>query len=147
MHLLTEYLAGLRHGSSTEDQLLRLFQSISDGFQQSPVQCTVVALIDYSRTYDKVWRYALLTKTSQKGIPRHMVPWIHAWLSNRLTRVSLDGVRSRSGILKQGVQQGSVLSPLLFLFYINELASAVGASQVGLFVDNVARHGHGEKTT
>ena len=125
-HLLTEYQAGFRHGRSTEDQLLRLYQSISDGFQQSPVQRTVVALIDYSRTYDKVWRDALLMKMSQKGIRCDMVLWIQAWLSNRLTWVTFDGVRSRTVTLKHGVPHGSVLSPLLFIFYVDDLASTVG---------------------
>ena len=64
MHLLTEYRAGIRNGHNTLDQLHQLSQFISDGFQQSPMQCTVVALIDYSRAYDKVWRDALFMKMS-----------------------------------------------------------------------------------
>ena len=108
MHLLTENQAGFRNGHSTEDQLLRLSQSISDGSQQSPMQHTVVALIDYSRAYDKVWRDALLMKMSHKGIPSHVVRWIQAWLSNRLTWVTFDGARSQTVTLKQGIQQGSV---------------------------------------
>ena len=106
MHLLTEYQAGFRHGRSTEDQLLRLSQSMSDGLQQSPKQHTVVALIDYSMAYDKVWRDALLTKISQKGIPRQMVQWIQAWQPNRLTQVTIDGVINQSVTLKQGVPHG-----------------------------------------
>ena len=66
VHLLTEYQAGIRHGRSTEDQLLRLSQSISDGLQQSQMQRTVVAIIDYPMAYDKVWRDASLMKMSQK---------------------------------------------------------------------------------
>ena len=87
MHLLTEYQAEIRHGHSTEDLLLRLSQSISDGFQQYPIQRIVVALIDYARACDKVWRDALLMKMSQKGISSHMVRWIKALLSIRLTWV------------------------------------------------------------
>ena len=107
MHLLTEHQAGFRHGCSIEDQLLRLSQSISDGFQQSPMQRTVVALIVYSRAYDKVWRDALLMKMSKVGIQDHMVRWIQSWLSNRLTFVTFDGVRSQTVTLKQYVLQGS----------------------------------------
>ena len=54
-NLLTLFQAGFRTDRSTEDQLLRLSQSISDGFQHVPMQRTVMALIDYSRAYDKVW--------------------------------------------------------------------------------------------
>ena len=57
MHLSTEHQAWFRHGRSTEDQLLRLSQSISDELQQSPMQHTVVALIDYSRASDSLERY------------------------------------------------------------------------------------------
>ena len=52
MRLLGEYQAGVRHGRSTEDQLLRLSQSISNGFEKSPIQLAVVAVIDYSMAYD-----------------------------------------------------------------------------------------------
>ena len=73
MHMLTEYQPGFRHDCSTDDQLLRLSQFKSDECQQSLMQHTVVALIDYSRAYDKVWRDALLMKLSQKGTPCHIV--------------------------------------------------------------------------
>ena len=138
MHLLTEYQAGHRHGRSTEEQLLRLCQSISDLVQQSPMQRTVVTLINYSRACDKVWSVALLMEMSQKGIPSHMVLWIHSWLSNRLTWVTVDGVRSRTEALKQGDVQGLVLTPLHFLSYIDDPTTAVGAPQVSLFADDVA---------
>ena len=63
-HLFAEHQAGLRHGRNTEDQLLQL--SIHrDGFQQSPMQRTIVALINYSRACDYVWRDALLMTMSQ----------------------------------------------------------------------------------
>ena len=109
---------------------------MSDGFQQSPMQRTVVAHIDYSRAYDKVRIDALLMKMSQKGIPSHMVRLMHAWQFNRLTWMSFDGAKSRSVTLKQGVQLGSFQSSLLF--YTDDLASAIGAPQVSLFADNVA---------
>ena len=67
-----------------------------------------------------------------------MVWCIQAWLSNWLTLLTFDGVGSWTVTLKQGVPQGSVLSPLLLIFYIDDLASAVGAPQVNLFADHVA---------
>ena len=57
---------------------------------------------------------------------------------NRLTWVTFDGVRSPTVSLKQGVPDVSVLSSLLFFFYIDDLASAVGAPQVSLFADDIA---------
>ena len=135
MHLLTKCEAGLIHGRSTEDQLLRLSQHISDGCQQSSIQRYVAALIDYLRSYDKVWRDVSLMKMSYEGIRSHMVWWIQAWLSDRLTWVIFDGVRSLNATLNKGVPHGSVLSLLLFLFCIDDLVSEVGARQVSLFAD------------
>ena len=68
MHLLTEYDAEFRHGCCTEEQLLRLSQSIGDGFRQSSMQRTMVALIDYSWAYDKEWRDALLMNMFKKAL-------------------------------------------------------------------------------
>ena len=79
-NLLTPFQAGFRTGRSKEDQLLRLSQFISDGFQHVLMQRMVIALIDYSRAYDKVWRDALLFKMQQLGVPTMMLRWVQAWL-------------------------------------------------------------------
>ena len=84
-NLLTPFKAGFRTSSSTKDQLLRVSQFISDGFQHVTMQRTVMALIDYSRAYDKMWQNALLFKMQQMGVPTKMLRWVQAWLSNRLT--------------------------------------------------------------
>ena len=52
--LITKNQAGFRAGRSTEDQLLRLSQMVSDGFQEKPMKRTVLALFDYSKAYDTV---------------------------------------------------------------------------------------------
>ena len=137
-HTLQDSQAGFRFGRSTEDQLLRLSQSISDGFQSKPMQRTLLALIDYSRAYDRVWRDALLLKMSQQGIPSRIVRWVQAWLSNRLAWVTFDGEKSKPVTLKQGVPQGSVLSPLLFILYINDLTTNIKTPQISLYADDVA---------
>ena len=97
-----------------------------------------MALIDYSRAYDMVWRDALLFKMQQMGVPTKMLRWVQTWLFNRLTWVTFDGEKSKTVILKQGVPRGSVLSPLLFLFYINDLPNGIAQSNVNLFADDVA---------
>ena len=67
-----------------------------------------------------------------------MLRWVQAWLSNKLTWVTFDGEKSKTIILKQGVPQRSLLSPLLFPFYINDLPNGISQSNVSLFADDVA---------
>ncbi len=64
-----------------------------------------------------------------------MLKWIRAWLSGRKQRVQINGKKSDSGCITSGVPQGSVLGPLLFIIYINDLDSGI-RSDVSKFADN-----------
>ena len=143
--LLSENQAGLWNGRSTEDQLLRLSQSISDGFQCSPMKRTVLTLIDYWRVYDRVWRDALLLKMLQKSVSPHIMRWIQVWLANHQSWVTFEGAKSKKTILKQRVLQGSVLWLLLFLFYVDDLHWGFRDLHVSLFADDVAIWAQGSK--
>ena len=117
--------AGFRRLRCTEDQVIRLTQSISDGFQSRPAQRTVLALLDFSKAYDTVWREELLSELVGAGVPRRFVQWLRGFLRNRKACVRVDGVQGQFRAFKQGLPQGSVLAPLLFLFYINSLKAAI----------------------
>jgi ribonuclease HI len=132
--------AGFRGLRSTEDQVLRISQAISDGFQQRPkAHRTVLALLDFSKAYDTVWRADLLGALLSSGIPAHYVWWIRGFLTNRMARVRLNGAMSGPRLFRQGLPQGSVLSPLLFLFYINSLRDRLPAGiEVSFYADDVA---------
>ena len=137
--LWVEEQAGFRKRRCTEDQVLRLSQDISDGFQRVPSQRTALALLDYSKAYDRVWREGLLDRMMVAGLPRQFVAWIAGFLRNRLGRGVCGGEQGKRKIFRQGLPQGSVLSPLLFLFYVNELVSVVPESvRVSLYADDVA---------
>jgi hypothetical protein len=113
--MLNSDQSGFRPQRSTEDQ------AISDGFQaKKPPNRTVLALLDFSKAYDKVWRADILAKMLRKGIPVRYVRWIQGFLSNRQARIHLDRTYSRPWVL-EGVPQGSVLALLLFLFVIDDL--------------------------
>ena len=130
--------AGFRKLRCTEDQVLRLTQSISDGFQRRPSQRTVMALLDFSRAYDTVWREELLKDLATAGVPTRFVLWLRGFLRNRQACVRVDGVQGRYRSFRQGVPQGSVLSPLLFLFYINSLRAVIPDGVcLSLYADDV----------
>ena len=137
--LLCEDQAGFRGQRSTEDQILRITQTISDGFQARPALRSLLALLDFSKAYDTVWRADLLGGLLDHGIPYPYVAWINGFLANRLARVRLNRATSRTLQFQEGLPQGSVLSPLLFLFFINSLVSRLPPESVkSLFADDVA---------
>ena len=119
--------AGFRRGRSCTDQILRISQAIEDGFQSKDLERSVLVLLDYSKAFDTVWRERLLLTLIDKGVPMLAVRWIHSFLLNRQAKVSLHGEESSSRRLRQGVPQGCVLSPLLFLFFIDNLAKRLSS--------------------
>ena len=104
--LLNVWQAGLRKRRCTTDQCLRLSQFVSDGFQSTNIERTVLMIFDYSKAYDTVWRTGLLQKMLDIGIPLRFMQWTTAWLTNRIARVQLNGVTGRCHTFKEGLPQG-----------------------------------------
>ena len=137
--VLSQFQAGFRPGRSAEDQVLRLAESVCARFEHQREKRTVLALVDFSRAFDKVWHIGLIHKLLRAGIPECCVRWIRQFLSDRRARVRLQGANSKQRIFRAGVPQGAVLSPLLFLIYINDITDAFPQDvQVSLYADDVA---------
>ena len=115
-----QYQAGFRKGRNCSDQILRIVQKIDDGFQQK--KKSVIALLDLSKAYDMVWQQKLIITMKETGVPQQFLQWISNFLQNRQAKVRLNNAEGKSMKIRQGLPQGSVLAPLLFLFYINTLA-------------------------
>ncbi len=136
--LLNSQQAGFRKGRSCEDQIIRITQAIEDGFQMKPTQRSVMVLLDFSKAYDTVWRQRLLLTMHQKGVPLQILRWLFGFLQNRQARVLYNGCTSQSVDMRQGLPQGSVLSPLLFLFVMDTLTGILPKDTTNaLFADDV----------
>ncbi len=128
---------GFRKGHSVEDQILRFTQRISYGFHKK--ETSDLVLLDFSKAYDTVWRQRLLQSMLDIGVPAQYVLLLQDFLRNRQARVRFNGQLSKSRKMCQGLPQGSVLAPLLFLFYINNLAPLLHPDlTVSMYADDVS---------
>ena len=90
-----------------------------------------------SKVFDKVWLEGLIFKLKQNGIEGKLLNLLSNYLNNRKQRVVLNGSESSWGVINAGVPQGSVLGPLLFLIYINDLEDGI-KSHVKFFADDTS---------
>ena len=136
-HFFASEQAGFRQNRSTEDQVTYIAQKIEDGFQNK--QQTVAIWIDLEKAFEKVWKDGLRLKLQIAGVKGKMYNWISQYLTNRKARVHLDGSYSRKKTLKHGVPQGGVLSPTLFLVFINDILKEMPRKVFGaMYADDLA---------
>ena len=134
-NILYDLQHGFRQKRSCETQLIQLVEDL--GRQLIQGKQTDLVLLDFSKAFDKVNQLKLLFKLSQHGVKGDTLNWIRAFLVGRTQAVVLEGESSAEVPVTSGVPQGSVLGPLLFLLYINDLPQNI-QSQVGLFADDTA---------
>lgn len=134
-NILTPLQSGFIPKDSTVNQLTFLYdkfcQALDNGKEVRVVFC------DISKAFDRVWHAGLLCKLEAVGISGSLLAWFSSYLSNRRQRVTLPGVYSNWNHIKAGVPQGSILGPLLFLLYINDIVNDIG-SHIRLFADDTS---------
>jgi hypothetical protein len=131
--LLTDSQHGFRKRWSTETQLIISIDDVAKSLDVGEqIDCI---LLDFSKAFDKVPHSRLLLKLQHYGVRRLLRDWITSFLIGRTQCVVLDGQSSAATTVSSGVPQGTVMVPLLFLLFINDLPFVV-SSTTRLFADD-----------
>ena len=134
-NLITRNQSGFRPGDSTTNQLLFLVDEIHRAFEDRNSLEVRAVFLDISKAFDKVWHDGLIFKLKQNGISGSLFKLLANYLNNRKHRVVLNGSCSDYSEIESGVPQGSVLGPLLFLIYIDDLERNI-KSNINFFADD-----------
>ena len=131
--ILNKSQHGFRKFHSCETQLINTINEISQKLdEKETIECII---LDFSKAFDTVPHHRLLSRLPYYGINNKIISWIKNWLTCRTQTVVLDGYKSNEENVKSGVPQGTVLGPLLFLTYINNMCDDI-KSTAKLFADD-----------
>ena len=132
--LLTDYQFGFMQKRSTNQALIVLLDKITAALDNGDIVLWV--FLDFSKAFDTVDHHILLNKMYKYGIRGIAFKWMESYLSNRHQFVLFKDVKSEYATVTRGVPQGSIMGPLLFLLYVNDIANVSTSLLPILFADD-----------
>ena len=137
---------GFRPNRSTMDSIVNLTNDIFTSINNGDV--TLAAFVDFKKAFDTVNHNILLEKLNYMGVRRQTLKWIKSYLDNRVQRTISNNIFSDLDTIKCGVPQGSILGPLFFLVYINDIKNIITKEyKYQLYADDTVIYCHGNTFT
>ena len=140
-NILYKYQFGFREGHSTELDLIEIVDNIRYSLDSSNLTCGIY--LDLTKAFDTVNHEILMGKLEHYGIRGKAFDLLKSYLDNREQFTKLDNFKSKVNSISCGVPQGSVLGPLLFILFINDLPRCCPMGNVRIFADDTNIFFHG----
>ncbi|GBP30960.1 Probable RNA-directed DNA polymerase from transposon BS [Eumeta japonica] len=135
--LIIDEQFGFRPAHSCPQQVLRLVEYVSEGFETE--RSTVAVFFDVAKAFDRVWHAGLIYKLYSLQVPDRLIITIQNYLANRHFTFRHERTHSTRRLIRAGVPQGSTLSPLLYSAYTNDIPRPSSSGvQLALFADDTA---------
>ena len=134
-NLLTDKNSGFKPLDSTINRIIHLTHEIYHGLDAK--QDILIVFLDILKAFDRVWHPGLLHKLREFGITGNLFNWLESYLTGRRQKVVIGGEESSILGTNAGVPQGSILGPLLFLIFINDIVEIV-ENPIYLFADDAS---------
>ena len=132
--ILSELQFGFQKNKSTEHAISAIFTNITNALAKK--HSSYCIFLDFAKAFDTVNHNILVDKLKYYGVHGTTLKLFDSYLSNRTQIVEVNGQVSEKGTIKHGVPQGSILGPLLFLLYINDISQSSDILKFFLFADD-----------